>query len=86
MSEYPPFARGHIANKLGLDGEEKGVDEMLQGTFSTDREGLNGVVASSEMNSFIKVLQIPISFHSLILSIEKAYGSETGHGESNRKR
>ena len=34
---------------------------MLQGTFDTDKAGLNGATASSEMSSFLKALQIQIS-------------------------
>lgn len=34
---------------------------MLQGTFSTDTDGLNEVSACSEMQSSIKALQIPLS-------------------------
>lgn len=55
------FARGPVVDKIGLDGKGKGADEMLQDNSSTDMEGLNGVTVSSEMNIFIKALQIPIS-------------------------
>jgi len=46
---------------VGLDGEEAGVDEMLQGTLDTDKAGINSATASSEMQSFLKALQILIS-------------------------
>ena len=61
MSGDSPFARGPLADAVGLDGEGEGVDEMLQGTFDTDKSGLNGAAASSEMSSFLKALQIPLS-------------------------
>lgn len=59
MSGGSPFDRGSIVDKVGLDREGTGVDEMLQSTFSTDREGLNSIAASSDMKSFIQALQIP---------------------------
>ena len=61
MSGDSPFARGPLAEAIGLDGEGDGVEDMLNGTFDTDREGLDGIAASSEMRSFIKALQIPTS-------------------------
>ena len=61
MSGDSPFARGSISDSIGLDGKGTGVDEMLQGTFITDKEGLNEVSDSSEMQIFIKELQIPLS-------------------------
>jgi len=61
MSGDSPFARGPIVDAVGLDGEGEGVEEMLQGTFDIDKAGLNGAKASSEMSSFLKALQIPIS-------------------------
>ena len=51
-----PFARGPLADAVGLDEEGEGVEEMLQGTFDTDKSGLNGAAASSEMSSFMKAL------------------------------
>ena len=56
MSGDSPFARGAIAESIGLDGEGEGVEEMLQGTYTMDTEGLDEVSASSEMKSFIKAL------------------------------
>ena len=38
-----------------------GVEDMLQGTYTMDTEGLDEVSASSEMKSFIKALQTPLS-------------------------
>lgn len=61
MSGDLSFIRGPISDKIGLDGEGTGVDEMLQGTFDTEMEGWNGIVASSEMKTFVKVLHIHIS-------------------------
>ena len=52
MSGDSPFARGPLAEAIGLDGEGHGVDEMLQGSFDVDKAGLDGTAASSEMNSF----------------------------------
>jgi len=54
MSGDPPFARGPLADATGLDSEGAGVEEMLQGTFSTDKEGMDGVTASSETTSFLR--------------------------------
>ena len=61
MSGDSPFARAPLADAVGLDGEGEGVDEMLQDTFDTNKAGMNGATASSEMLSFLKALQIPIS-------------------------
>lgn len=61
VSGDSPFVRWYIADSIGLDSKGKGVDEILQGIFSTDEEGLNKVSASSEIQSFIKALQIPLS-------------------------
>ena len=52
MSGDSPFARGPLAEAIGLDGEGQGVDEMLQGTFDVDKAGLDGAAASSDMHSF----------------------------------
>ena len=52
MSGDSPFARGPLAEAIGLDGEGQGVDEMLQGTFDVDKAGLDGAAASSEIHSF----------------------------------
>jgi len=61
MSSDSPFDRVPLAEEVGLDCEVRGVDDMLQGTFRTDREVLKGAAASSEMKSFIQALQILIS-------------------------
>lgn len=52
MSGDSPSARDLLADAIGLDCVEAGVEEILQGTFSTDNEGMDGVAAFSEMKSF----------------------------------
>ena len=52
MLSDTPFARGPLADEIGLYGEGAGVEEMLQSTFSKDKEGMDGVAASSEMKIF----------------------------------
>lgn len=37
-----PFSRGPLADKVGLDGDVSRVEEMIYGTFSTDKEGMDG--------------------------------------------
>ena len=61
MSGDSPFARGAIAESIGLDGEGEGTEDMLKGNYKMDTKGLDEVSASSEMHSFIKTLQIPVS-------------------------
>ena len=61
MSGDSPFAKGPLADVVGLDSDGGGVDEMLQGTFDIDKAGLRCTAASSEMHSFLKALQIPLS-------------------------
>lgn len=53
MSGDFPFARGPLADRVGLDGKGAGVKDILQGNFSTDKGGLNRAAASSEMKSVI---------------------------------
>ena len=48
----PPFARSPLADTIGLDDEGAGVEEIVQGTFRTDKEGMDGFTASSEMIFF----------------------------------
>ena len=61
MSSDSPFARGPLAEEVGLDGEGKGVEEMLQGIIRIDRDVLEGASASSEMKSFTWALKTPTS-------------------------
>jgi len=61
MSGDSPFAQAPLADAVGLYGKGAGVDEMIQGTFDTDKAGMNGAIASSDMHSFLKALQILIS-------------------------
>ena len=49
MSRYLPFSRAPLTEEIGLDVEGTGMEEMLQGTFRTDKEGSNGGAAYSEM-------------------------------------
>jgi len=44
---------------VGLDGEGAGVSEMIQGTFDTEKAGMNGAASSSKIHSFLKAVQIP---------------------------
>ena len=37
ISSNSPFAYGPLANTIGLDGKGASVEELLQGTFSTDK-------------------------------------------------
>ena len=50
MSGESPFVRGRTA-----------VDDILNGEFDIDTEGLDEATASTEMHSFIKALKIPNS-------------------------
>ena len=61
MSGDSPFARGELADAIGKDDKGKAVDEILKGTFKRDTQGTDGATASSEIQSFIKALKIPIS-------------------------
>lgn len=57
MSRDSPFARAPVVDAMGLDDEGVGVDEILQGTFDTDKAGMNGAAASSETRRFLKALK-----------------------------
>ena len=61
MSGDTPFARGPLANDIGVDGHEDKVEEMLQGTYVIDDTGMDDVHASSEMKCFMQALQVPKS-------------------------
>ena len=59
MSVESPFACGHLADAIGKDGDGDAVDGILKGTFEQDLQGMDEATASSEMQGFIKDLQIP---------------------------
>ena len=61
MSGDTPFARGDLADDIGRDGEGKGAEEMLRETYTMDNEGMDLMMASTEMNSFLKALKLPNS-------------------------
>ena len=61
MSGDTPFTRGYIADDVGKDGEEEGVEEMLRGSCSVDNTNMTSLTASSEMKSFITALKVPAS-------------------------
>ena len=46
---------------MGKDGEGEEVDNMLQGTYSTDNKNMTPFMASTEMNNFIAALKFPTS-------------------------
>ena len=62
-----PFARGKLAKYIGRDGEgegegsEEGSEDMLRGTYTMDTEGMDPMMASTEMNSFLQALKLPDS-------------------------
>ena len=64
MSGESPFARGTLAEDIGLDGKGDAVDGILQGKFKRDLSGLDKALASSEMKTFIQALQIPTSIET----------------------
>ena len=49
MSGDTPFARGPLANDIGVEGQEDQVEDMLKGTYVMDETGMDAVHASSEM-------------------------------------
>lgn len=63
MSRDSPFACGPITAVIGLDREGTCVEEILQGTFDTYMEGLDGIAASSEIKSFIQAKNIDLQAH-----------------------
>ena len=48
------FARGPLADAIDLDGDGDGVEDMRQGNFSKDKEGMDGAAAFLEMKSFLR--------------------------------
>ena len=59
-----------MADEIGRDGEGEVVHALLQRMFERDLSGLDIATASSEMNSFINALKLPISHKTGILISE----------------
>ena len=61
ISGDTPFARGSLATDIGVDGQGDKVEEMLKGTYVLDVKEMDDVHASSELQCFMKALQVPKS-------------------------